>query len=310
MGNVLALLLFVLPLSVDTFAIAAAVGADRLSGWRRWRTSMIFAIFEGGTPLIGLGLGSSIGQAVGGIAEYLSGALLILLGSYLWWSNADPDDDDDEATKTRRLINARGFALIGLALSISLDELAIGFSFGLGINITTPVFFIAIIAIQALVVSQLGLLLGAWISERLREDIECLVGPILIVLGCYSLAEALIRVEVAPTHGTTIVSTLVIVLATAIIYRCFAVRAIPVSLSGKQLPAFDTYPGELDQSAPLHPKSWRYRITTASCPPSGQHRAHHGVSSRGFSTSDYGPPRHVSEEAARLGYHMDNRRES
>jgi manganese efflux pump family protein len=120
MGNFFALLLFVLPLSLDTFAIAAAVGANRISGWSRWRISTIFAICEGGAPLIGLGLGSSVGQAVGGVAGYFSELLLVLLGGYLWWSDDDgrdddDHDDDDEAARARRLINARGIALIGLA---------------------------------------------------------------------------------------------------------------------------------------------------------------------------------------------------
>ncbi len=253
MGNVPTLLLFVLPLSVDTFAIAAAVGANRLSGWSRWRISMIFAIFEGGTPLIGLGLGSSVGQAVGGVAEYLSGALLILLGGYLWWSDEDrdADDDDDETAKARRLVNARGLTLIGLALSISLDELVIGFGFGLGTNLTEPATFIAIIAIQALVFSQLGLLLGSWISERLRERIERAAGPILIFLGCYPFAEELIRTELVPIRGAVIVSILVIVLAAAIMYHHFATPVQKISAifsRDQQWSTFSAPSGQLSQS--------------------------------------------------------------
>lgn len=270
MGNVLTLLLFVLPLSVDTFAIAAAVGANRISGWTRWRISTIFAICEGGTPLIGLGLGSSVGQAVGGVAEYFSGALLILFGSYLWWSDdGNRDDDDDELAKARRLVSARGLALVGLALSISLDELAIGFSFGLGANLVAPTTFIAVIAIQALVVSQLGLSLGACISGRLREHIERIAGPILIFLGFYPLATVLIRTELIPVRSAAIVSTLVIILATIILCRRFAA------------PAHTAPPtGQLDDSTPLRPGSWPRRATAAHQPWSGRHRAHHGVSSR------------------------------
>lgn len=183
MASALTFLLFVLPLSVDTFAIAAAVGANRISGWSRWRISMIFAICEGGTPLIGLVLGTSVGQAVGGVTEYF--------GGYRWWS--DDGGDNDETAKARRLINARGLALIGLALSISLDELAIGFSFGLGGILAEPATIIAVITIQALTVSQLGLSLGARISEGLRERIERSAGPVLIFLGFYPLTEAVIR---------------------------------------------------------------------------------------------------------------------
>jgi putative Mn2+ efflux pump MntP len=223
MSNVLfSFLSFVLPLSMDTFAIADAVGASRLSGWTRWRISAVFVIFEGGMPLVGLTLGASIGHAVGGVADYLSGGLLVLLGGYLWWA----DDDDDEVTKARRLTNARGLALVGLALSISLDELAIGFGFGfgLGTDLAVPTTIIAVIAIQTLVVSQLGLSLGARISERLRECIERLAGPILIFLGVYLLAEALIRIELVSTRDAVVAGILMLIPAGLIIYRRLATR--------------------------------------------------------------------------------------
>lgn len=218
MANILSLLLFVLPLGVDTFAIAAAVGTSRLSGPTRWRISAVFVIFEGGMPLVGLALGASLGHTVGNVADYLSGALLIVLGGYLWWSD-DDDNDDDEVAKARRLTSARGLALIGLALSISLDELAIGFSLGLGADLTTPATLVAVIAIQTLVVSQLGLSLGLRITERLRECIEGSAGPMLIVLGGYLLAEALIRVELVTVRDVVVVGILVLALAAVTRYR-------------------------------------------------------------------------------------------
>lgn len=308
MGNVLTLLLFVLPLSVDTFAIAAAVGANRISGWTRWRISTIFAICEGGTPLIGLGLGSSVGQAVGGVAEYFSGALLILFGSYLWWSDdGNRDDDDDEVAKARRLVSARGLALVGLALSISLDELAIGFSFGLGAIVAAPATIVAIITIQALVVSQLGLSLGARISERLRERIERTAGPILIFLGFYALAEALIRTELIPPRGAVIVSTLVVVLSVVIVYRRLTEQTYTDTATPSRPPQLQTSAiasGQLNELQSLRPEPSRDRPIAAFRPRPGRHRAHPGVSPRGRSTRDYGPHQHVSDEPVSSGYGM------
>ncbi len=216
MGNIVSLLLFVLPLSLDTFAIAAAVGASRPSSQTRWRISAIFVIFEGGMPLVGLAVGASLGHTVGSAADYLSGALLVALGSYLWWSN-DEDDDDDEVAKARRLANARGLALVGLALSISLDELAIGFGLGLGAGLTIPT-TVAVIAIQTLVVSQLGLSFGVRISERARERIERFAGPTLVILGSYLLAEALIRIRLITARDAVVASILVLVLGAVTTY--------------------------------------------------------------------------------------------
>lgn len=306
MGNVLSFLLFVLPLGVDTFAIAATVGANRISGWSRWRISMIFAICEGGTPLIGLGVGSSIGQAVGGVAEYFSGLLLILLGGYLWWSDdndGDDDDDDDEAVKARRLINARGLALIGLALSISLDELAIGFSFGLGGTVAAPTTIIAVITIQALAVSQLGLCLGARISEGLRERIERIAAPILIFLGFYPLAEALLHNKVIPPRGAAITSIIVIILAVVIVCRRLAAQTYGYPAPPPRL-VFATDTGQLYESTPLRSGSWRDRAIAGSLPQAGRHRVDPGVSPRRRPTHDYGPRQQVSDDATRSAYSM------
>jgi glutamate transport system substrate-binding protein len=80
--------------------------------------------------LVQLGVNTfAITAAVGAIR--LSSGLLVLLGGYLWW-----DDGDDEFAKARRLTNARGLAVVGLASSISLDELAIGLV--LGTDLTAP----------------------------------------------------------------------------------------------------------------------------------------------------------------------------
>lgn len=219
MDNIfLSFLLFVLPLGVDTFTIAAAVAASRPTGSTRWRISAVFVIFEGGMPLVGLALGASIGHKIGSVADYLSGGLLVLLGGYLWWA----DNDDDEGAKARRLTSVQGLALVGLALSISLDELAIGFSLGLGAGLTIPATIVAVIAIQALVLSQLGLSFGVLISERLRECIERLAGPMLIVLGSYLLAEALIHIRLVTERHAVAVGILILVLGAVTIgaHRC------------------------------------------------------------------------------------------
>lgn len=216
MSNVLvSSLLFVLPLGIDTFAIAAAAGTSRLSGSTRWRISALFVIFEGGMPLAGLALGASIGHTVGSVADYLSGGLLVLLGGYLWRT----DNDDDEVTKARRLTSARGLALVGLALSISLDELAIGFGLGLGADATKSGTIVALIVIQTLVVSQLGLSFGVRISERWRECIERFTGPMLIVLGVYLLSEALSRIGVVTARDAVVVVVLILILGALTIYR-------------------------------------------------------------------------------------------
>lgn len=226
----LSLFLAILPLAMDTFAIAAVVGGtSRLTGWARWRISAVFVIFEGGMPLVGLALGASVGHAIGDTADYLSGGLLIALAGYLRWADRVDDDDDDgedddgEVAKARRLSSARGLALVGLALSISLDEWAIGLGLGLGShqgpNLVRPAVIIAAIAVQTLIVSQLGLSLGARVSNRLRERIEHLTSPGLACLGGYQLTGTLMNAGSVTALEIVIGATLILFPATVIMLR-------------------------------------------------------------------------------------------
>jgi putative Mn2+ efflux pump MntP len=182
---VLKLLAFVLPLGLDSFAVAAAIGAARVTTVRqRLRISLVFVIFEGGMPLIGLALGTALARGIGHVAGYLAGAAVIAIGA--WMLLAAGTDEDDKAS---RLTSSRGLALIALGLSISLDELAIGFTIGLAHLPVTAV--IVAIALQAFIAAQLGLALGAKIGERWRERTEQVAGIALILLGAYLIVEQL-----------------------------------------------------------------------------------------------------------------------
>ena len=154
--------------------------------WQRLRLSLVFVVFEGGMPLIGLGLGAVLAHGIGQVADYLAGAAVIVIGA---WMLLAGDKDEDE--KASRLTSSRGLALIGLGISISLDELAIGFSIGLAHLPVTAV--IVAIALQALLAAQLGLAIGAKIGERWRERAEQVAGIALILLGAYLVTEQLVQ---------------------------------------------------------------------------------------------------------------------
>jgi manganese efflux pump family protein len=179
----LALLGFVLPLALDSFAVAAAVGAaGTLSASARWRITALFVLFEAGMPLLGLAIGAPLAIAIGPVANYVAAAAVVAVGL---WMVLHEDDEQAE-----RLVSARGAALLGLGVSISLDELAIGFGLGLAHLPLAPV--IIAIAAQALIATQLGLWLGSRIAERFREATERLAGIVLIVLGIALVVEQLL----------------------------------------------------------------------------------------------------------------------
>jgi manganese efflux pump family protein len=74
-----------------------------------------------------------------------------------------------------------------LGVSISLDELAVGFTLDL-LRLPT-LLVIVLIGAQAFLVSQLGLRLGARVGSEVREGAERLAGLALIALGLGLLIE-------------------------------------------------------------------------------------------------------------------------
>ncbi len=173
-----------MPLALDTFAVSAAVGLSNPSRRERLRLSGLFALFEGGMPATGVLVGSPLGQALGATADYLAIAILIGFGAYTLLRNEGEED------RTSRMVGAHGPALILIGLSVSLDELAIGFTLGL---LRVPMLPILVaIGAQAFAASQLGFQLGASLTRRFREGAERLAGIALVALGIILFAEHLL----------------------------------------------------------------------------------------------------------------------
>src|SRR3981081_3564951 len=183
----LTLIALVVPLGLDTFAIASARGMSGLTRRDRLRVTELFTAFEMGMPVVGIVLGAVTGNVVGNAADYVAIAILIGLGVFMLWPRRD---DGDESQRLGLLARTRGLAAIGLGISISLDELAIGFTLGL---LRFPVLLlIALIGLQTLVVTQAGLRLGARVGDVVRERAEQLAGVVLAVLGVVLLVERLL----------------------------------------------------------------------------------------------------------------------
>jgi len=169
------LLLFVLPLGLDTLAVSAALGVRGVSPRERLRIGLLFAAFEAGMPIVGLLLGRAAGYAIGDAAEYVAIAILGLLG--LWMVVHDDDEHPGE-------LGRESFAAsLALGLSISLDELAIGFTIGLlRLSLWRAV---VLLGVQAFLFSQLGLRLGSRLGETQRERAEQLAGLALLGLAAW-----------------------------------------------------------------------------------------------------------------------------
>ena len=184
-GSTLKLLAVVIPLGLDTLAVALALGLAGLPPRRRLHVSVLFAAFEAGMPLLGIAVGAPLGRAIGEAANYIAATLVVALGIYLLLARGEEKEGE-------RLLSLSQRGLLGavaLGLSISLDELAIGFSAGL---LRIPVLpLVAAVAGQAFVVTQVGVRLGGRVAARWHEASERAAGLALVLLGAVLLGSDL-----------------------------------------------------------------------------------------------------------------------
>jgi putative Mn2+ efflux pump MntP len=174
-AETLKLAALVVPLGLDTFGVAVALGLAGLPREHRLRVSLLFAGFEAAMPLIGVALGAPLGHEIGSVADYIAAGLIVALGAYVLLSEREEED---------RLLSLTQRGLFGallLGVSISLDELAIGFSAGL---LRLPILPLVIaVSAQAFIVTQIGLGLGGRVGDGMREASETVAGLALIALG-------------------------------------------------------------------------------------------------------------------------------
>jgi putative Mn2+ efflux pump MntP len=190
-GHILFLLALLIPLTVDTFILSAALGLAGLPKKEQARTSLILAAFEAGMPAVGVLIGHGIGEVFGHFASYIAAVVIGLAGVFML---LPAKTEEKEEREMKLLAHTRGFAVAGLGLSISLDELAIGLSLGLlGVPLIVAVVFIGA---QAFIASQLGLKLGSRLNEKIREDAEKVAGVALIIVALVLLVLRLLGHQV------------------------------------------------------------------------------------------------------------------
>lgn len=178
------LILFVLPLGLDTFAVAAALGVRGIPSRQRLRVSLLMSGFEMAMPVVGLFLGRVLGQLVGGVADYVAIGVLAVLG--LWMV---VHEEEDEGAKVALFAGGQVLVLLALGISISLDELAIGFTIGL-LHLSLWL-AVVLIGAQAFLFAQIGMRLGARLNDWVRERAEQLAGLALIGLAILLSVEKL-----------------------------------------------------------------------------------------------------------------------
>ena len=200
-------LLFIIPLGLDTLGVSLSLGIRSVSEEKSashtlplWlRTAILFAIAEMSMPLIGLLIGYAASSLISTIMHYLGALLLIGIGAWELWSEGREylskirgKETEEEEEIQKPITQFRWGQQLLLALSISLDELAIGFSLGAITNgkAINPLILCLLVGLQGFVMTVVGILFGRTLRTRLKslkEWSELLSAILLVGLGVWLL---------------------------------------------------------------------------------------------------------------------------
>jgi len=182
--NLTEILLLALALAVDAFTVGAAVGLRHRSPRQVFRLAFHFGLFQALMPLIGAFSGHAIRVVVAAASHWIAFGLLVFVGGRMIRNALR----DEERPADRDL--TRGLSLVVLSIAVSIDALAVGFTFGLtGERFLVP---IVVIGVVAGLLTIAGMLLARRIGPRLGRAGEALAGVVLIGIGVKILLDALV----------------------------------------------------------------------------------------------------------------------
>lgn len=174
MSTIIPSVILAAPLGTDSAAMCTGIGASgRLTLRRRLVIAGTLTSFEALMPVVGILLSGVIGDALGNYARYAGGALLAILGVYMLVSGDESSDEENGAP-------IGILALLTAGLAVSVDEIAVGVSLGLG-GVNVPV-LVTTIGVIVFAFTMAGLTLGGILSAH-AERAGKLAGYALILLG-------------------------------------------------------------------------------------------------------------------------------
>ena len=166
-----AVILLGLLLGLDSFRASLAMGAAGLGVAHVIRVAFAFGVCDGVAPLIGLAMGQTTTVCISPWTVLVGPVLLIGSGTYVLFKRLDDESRPPEG----------GWAILGMPLCLSLDNLVAGV--GLGALGTPVIPSAAVIGVLSALMALTGLLLGRLGRIALPARAERLSGLLLVIMG-------------------------------------------------------------------------------------------------------------------------------
>ncbi|WP_426309344.1 manganese efflux pump MntP family protein [Cellulosimicrobium sp. E-16] len=207
--GILELVVIAVALAADAFAVALAQGTRmRRPTWRETaRVAVLFGLFQALMPLAGWALSTWFADAVSGVAPWIACGMLAVVGAHMVKEGLQDEAEhavehvEGPAREQVEAADALGVpaavatlappvtrrprvayrVLLPLAIATSIDAAASGVTFAvLGVPILPAV---ALVGVVTLVLSGLGVRIGARVGERLGRWATVVGGVVLVLLG-------------------------------------------------------------------------------------------------------------------------------
>lgn len=174
-GQFYTILMIGFALGMDAFSLGIGMGLVGLRLRAIAKVSIIIGLFHVVMPLIGIASGMFLTKVVGNVATFIGGLILCFLGANMLWGSFFREEDANNRYPTT------GLGIILFALSVSMDALSVGFSFGLfEVDVAMAVILFGLLG---MLMACSGLLLGRHVGPRLGGFGEAIGGAILMAFG-------------------------------------------------------------------------------------------------------------------------------
>lgn len=180
-------------LGADAFSLALGLGMSGPSRKTVLRTSLTIGVFHILMPLAGLLVGSLLGAAVGIVAVWMGGAILVVLGAKMIWDGwpwrcASYSFQTAKAAlaKPKNNVLSSWGGILALGWCVSVDAFGVGISLGTYVADFSPqgiIILLMILGITAALMAAIGLLLGRWLNNQVGRWAEMAGGLVLVGIG-------------------------------------------------------------------------------------------------------------------------------
>ena len=177
------LIVIAIGLAMDAFAVSVCKGlsVEKLKPRHALTVALYFGGFQAFMPMLGYFLGAGFKDYIEKIDHWIAFALLVLIGANMIWESREKGEKMDASFGAR--------AMLPLAVSTSIDALAVGVTFAIEeVNIWIA---IAIIGVITAALSAVGIKIGNVFGAKYKSVAERVGGCVLILMGIKILLEHL-----------------------------------------------------------------------------------------------------------------------